>query len=472
MSRRQKSVSKLVLAALAVAAVAATPLVGSATDLANAPFAIRAVNTDGSGKFAVRPLVKTNTGTGSTTPPIATTPVPDPEPTRAPDESPNTVSMTIDTSLSGCTAMSSTGFQLNVAAVNPADATKTPLPASAQLSWGDGSNGSLTTGANAHLYKSGKYTINIEGKFGGFDALSTGSASCVSSVDHLGENTGIVTLSGFLNYAPWVKSVAAPPTSLRNADKLFFNARNFNGDMTGWVLPNLETAKSMFQGASSFDGDLSNLNPKSLQSTDSMFSGSTAFTGKGLDKWKTPSLNSVNGMFANAAKFNADISNWDTSKITVFNSMFSGAKIFNQPIGKWDVSNGKSFHSMFVGTTVFNQPLDSWNMSKATTLVQMFMETGAFNQDLNSWDVSNVTDMTNMFRSAKAFDGKIDRWNTSKVTDMFYMFWGTSAFKQNISAWNVARVTNWTGFYTASLLKSSYPSYVPSKFQNSTGSNG
>lgn len=464
---------------MAVAAIASTPLLGSAAGLASTPFGIKAVNTDGSGKFSVKPFGKSGAtqpspGSGATTPPATAEPTPTPtEPVRAPDPSPNLVAMTIDTSLPSCTATTS-GFQLTVASVNSNDPAKTPLSADAGIDWGDGSSRvRLATGANSHVYKAGRYNLTIDGTLGGFDKTPTGAANCVSRVDHLGENTGIVTLKEFLYGATNLSYVAAPPTSLDNGQSMLNGANKFTGSgVETWVLPRLTNASAMFANTSKFDGDLSNLNPKSVQNAGSMFGGATIFTGKGLDKWNTSSFTNTGSMFSQTDLFNKDITGWDMSHVTTFNSMFNATKSFNQPIGKWNVSSGKSFHSMFNSAVAFNQPLDSWNMSNATTIVQMFMDTTAFNQDLNSWDVGKVTDMTNMFRSAKAFNGKIDQWKTGNVTNMFYMFWGTTSFKQNISKWDVARVTDWTGFYTNSLLKSSYQSYVPSKFQNSKGYNG
>jgi len=474
-NRNKKRAIQLSLAGLAIAAVVATPVLGSAASLSNAPFGIKAVNIDKPSVYAVKPFGKGTGGSGGgstspTTPPATT---PNPEPTRAPDESPNTVALTIDTSLVGCSATTS-GFSLNVATVNSQDPAKTPLPVSAGISWGDGSSRTtLAAGTNSHVYKSGKYNLVVDGTLGGFGATSTTAANCISRVDHIGENTGIVTLEEFLKGGTNVSYFAAPPTSLSNGTSMLSGATKFTGDgVETWVLPNLVQATAMFNGDSKFDGDLSNLNPKSLQVAASMFSTATLFTGKGLDKWNTSSFTNTRSMFSKADAFNKDIGGWDMSHVTDFSSMFSYMNSFNQDISRWNVGSGKSFHSMFAGAVAFNQPLDSWNMSSATSVVQMFMDTGAFNQDLNSWNMSNVTDMTNMFRSAQKFNGKIDQWKTAKVTNMFYMFWGTPSFKQDVSKWNVTNVTNWTGFYTNSLLKSSYPSYVPSKFQNSTGYSG
>jgi len=469
--RIDRSFLRLALAGVAVAAVASTPLLGSATGLANSPFAIRAINTDGSGKFSIKPFAKSGASqpggdTGSTTPPVS-----DPEPTRAPDATPGLVAMTIDTSLPSCQA-TTTGFQLNVASVNSQDPAKMPLSVNAGVNWGDSSSGDLATGINSHVYKAGKYNLTIDGKLGGLNSVAASAASCISRVDHIGENTGIVTLEGFLKSGTNLSYFAAPPTSLTNGISMLDGANRFRGDGSEtWVLPNLAQSSNMFNRASIFNGDLSNLNPKNLQIASGMFTNTDSFIGKGLEKWKTPALTSTASMFLYAKAFNAPIGVWDVSHVTTFAFMFGYTNTFNQDISSWNVSSGKSFRSMFTSAFAFNQPLDSWDVSSAIDMVQMFMSASKFNQDLNSWNVSNVTDMTNIFRSASAFNGKVSAWNTAKVADMFYAFWGTTNFKQDVSKWNVNRVTDWTGFYNYSALKSN-PSLVPLKFQNSTGANG
>lgn len=53
----------------------------------------------------------------------------------------------------------------------------------------------------------------------------------------------------------------------------------------------------------------------------------TDFTG--IELWDTSNVRTMNGMFANAYKFNADISKWYVSKVENMDSMFYGATRFN-----------------------------------------------------------------------------------------------------------------------------------------------
>jgi len=515
--RNDKRVARISLIGATLVAVVVAPMIGSAAGLANSPFAIKALNTDGSGKFAIKPFAKKS---GEITDPPVTTPAPDPTTTQAPDPMANLVTMTIDTSLPSCIATGTSGFKLPVAAFDPGDSAKTPLAAKAKLDWGDGSPVTdLTTGVNGHIYKTGRYTLSIDGKLGGFDQLPAGSNNCVASIDHFGENTGIVTLSRFLSEAPaTLTAVAAPPTSLKNASFMFASS-SFNGDTASWNLPNLENGTSMFANASKFNGDLKNFNPQSLQDAEQMFSRATAFTGIGLENWRTPKLTKASAMFQVLPNFNPDLSKWDVHSVSDFGSMFSSATKFNSDLSQWNVSSGKIFTSMFSGTKAFNSELNDWNMSNATDFRQIFYQATAFNRDLNrwdtrnvaildnmfygatvfngdvsDWDTSNVTtmrsvfgstpvfnrdisrwnvakvaDFSGMFSSSKAFNQDLSAWNTASATNMLQMFYNASGFKQNISGWNVTKVTSYSAFYANSGLLST-SSFVPSKFRNSTGS--
>jgi len=464
--RSSRNLLKLTLAGVAVIAVASTPLLGSAAGLANSPFAVKALNTDGSGKFAIKPFVKGNAGTGngsttpttppgsgSTTPP-ATTPTPDPEPTRAPDSSPDLISMKIDTSLSSCTASSTGGFTFNVPSYSSTDPARTPLTAAATINWGDGSAASSAKlGANNHVYKAGKYEIQIVGKLGGITDSVASSSSCISDVTHLGENTGLITLEGFLSGAANVTSVAAPPTSLQNANRMFTNASKFTGiGVENWVLPNLKTASSMFNTTAVFNGDLSKLNPKSLTDATNMFRNSYAFEGRGLSNWKTDSLTNIKGIFESAKLFtgtgSSSVASWNVSKVTDFSRSFYGAVVFTGDLSSWSTGASTTFEYMFNNASVFDSDISGWNVAKATKFGSMFTNAAAFNQPIGKWTTTNMRDLTATFNNAASFNQDLSNWNTSKVTDLTNTFAGAKAFNGNVSSWDTGLVTSMAGTFS------------------------
>lgn len=446
-SRFNRRLLKNALAGATVAAIASTPLLGSAAGLANTPFAIKAVNSDSSGKFAIKPFLKSESATGGepaapvpTDSPVST-PQPDVEPTRAPDPTPDLISLKIDTSLPGCTA-TTTGYKFVVPSYDEMDPSKPALPLAATVNWGDSStNSTVTLDSNSHVYKAGKYTVSITGKLGGL--IAGGTPNCISEVTHFGENTGIKTLNGFLSNAQNVTAVAAPPTSLETGRLMLSNAKNFTGDTSDWTLPNLKDASYMFSGALLFNGDLSRLNPKNLTTAESMFNTSRAFEGKGLERWKTPKLNNMSKMFYSGRSFKANISGWDVSKVTNFSGLFADTPI-NYSLSSWNTSSATDMSSMFYLAANFNQPLESWDVSHVTNFFNMFSGATSFNQPLNRWDVSSATIMQTMFRDAKSFQQNLYDWSTKtgKVRNMNSMFEGALAFQQNLSTWNVNNVTD------------------------------
>ena len=162
--------------------------------------------------------------------------------------------------------------------------------------------------------------------------------------------------------------------------------------------------------------------------------------------WDMSSAVVTSEMFKNARKFNQDISGWDMSKNKWYWGMFYNAKKFNQDISGWDTSRAVSFSTMFLGADIFNQDIGNWNTSRVFTMFQMFRNTKKFNQDLGSWNTSSVTDFTGMFQNASAFNNgasdSINNWNTSKANKMKNMFLRAVNFNQPLHSWTIKSGTN------------------------------
>ena len=112
---------------------------------------------------------------------------------------------------------------------------------------------------------------------------------------------------------------------------MFYEADNFNANISNWDVGNVREMNSMFREARFFNN------------------GATSGVSTTLS-WDTSSVIDMAYMFALADNFNANISNWDTSLVTEMNNMFWKAYVFN---------NGASSG---VSTTL------SWNTSSVTTM--------------------------------------------------------------------------------------------------------
>ena len=180
-----------------------------------------------------------------------------------------------------------------------------------------------------------------------------------------------------------------------NFSRVFYNKRNFNGDIGYWDMSRAKVTSEMFK---------------------------------------------------NARSFNQDIGDWNMSKNKWYWGMFYNAKKFNQDIGSWDTSRALSFSTMFVGANVFNQDIGNWNTSRVFTMFQMFRNAFQFNQDIGSWNTSVVEDFTGMFWRATAFNNggsdNINNWDTSNATKMKSMFMSAANFNQPLHSWTIKRGTN------------------------------
>lgn len=460
---------KLTLAGMAVAAIASTPLLGSATGLSHSPFAIKATNIEKPGIYAIKPFLKggpgedsgTNPGTGSgsepgsgpgestspTTPPATASPTP----STPSDPDPDLISITLDTRKCNYGTI---GFQVASSISLPdssdpsAITTVTEkLPVDGTVSWGDGSTSKLAYGSMNHTYKSyGEYTMELRGTVGG---LTTSSASsCYTRINHMGDETGIRSLEGFLSSAKYITEVAEPPVTLQVARNMFSGSTSFNGDTSQWTLPNLVDAGGMFQGASNFNGDLGKLDTRKLLRAGSMFRTAYAFEGRGLESWDTSNLRQMGSMFASTRVFTGKIGDWDVSKVTSFDSTFTESN-FNEPLNGWNPESATTVASMFKKNKNFNQPIDNWNLSKVQNFSYMFSDALKFNQPVNGWKVGSGVNFERMFyrdggssSTVMAFNQPLDRWDTGNATNMLGMFWGTTAMAQDLSMWNVAKVTS------------------------------
>jgi len=348
------------IVAIAIAlALIGTPLVGSAISLSNSPFFVKAQNGSDLSRSAIRPLLRAD----SATPAPAPTPTVTPSPT-TPVADPLVTTMTINTALKLCNYGA---FSLEV----PSGGSQP----SATIDWGDGSaTSAVKTGVNGHSYtKDKKYKLEITGTLAGLIRTSSTSTyyggssavNCIESVDHFGENSGMTDLSSMFKFSQNIVAVAAPPKTVTSLNSMFYSARLFAGDLSGWNVDNVTNFALMFYADYLFNSDLS--------------------------RWNVSNAVLVNSMFEQATGFNGDVSTWRFSKVASTQRMFSQAYAFNGDVSKWTVGNVTNFTYMFWNTSVFNQPIGSWNIGKATDVSNMIGNTPVFDQNLRSWDITNVT---------------------------------------------------------------------------------
>ncbi len=99
-------------------------------------------------------------------------------------------------------------------------------------------------------------------------------------------------------------------SSVVGMENMFYEADNFNANISNWDVGNVRRMNSMFREARFFNN------------------GADPGVSTTLS-WDTSSVITMAYMFALADNFNANISNWDTSLVTDMNNMFWKAYVFN-----------------------------------------------------------------------------------------------------------------------------------------------
>ena len=256
------------------------------------------------------------------------------------------------------------------------------------IHWGDGSNSTVSVnGAQAHTYQdSGRYQVAMTGDLSRIIAGGSGSTpDQLLSIDQWGDGTWGSMKNAFKGATNMeYKATDTPDLSgVTDMDGMFRDTF-FTGNLSGWDVSNVETMNGMFYDANRFDGDLSG--------------------------WNVSTVTNMNGMFQGAHNFNQPLSSWDTSGVTDMRLMFHGAQSFNGNISSWDTSGVENMREMFRGAISFNGTISGWNVSGVTNMRYMFNGAGDFNQDISGWNVSRVTNMEDMFSTADSFQQNLGKW--------------------------------------------------------------
>ena len=321
------------------------------------------------------------------------------------------------------------------------------------VDWGDGNTSVNVTGDQTHTYDdAGTYTVRISGDFTRIHLNGQQpNADKLQSIERWGDTRWESMGSAFHGASNVVYNATDIPvlSDVTTTGYMFYDAKFFSGDLSGWDVSRVTDMFGTFWGAESFSGDLSGWDVSRVTNMKKMLSGAKSFNAD-ISGWDVSRVADMSGMFYGAESFNADISGWNVSSVTDMSSMFLNAESFNADISGWNVSSVTTMFATFMGAESFNADISNWDVSGVTNMHATFRNAESFNADISGWNVSGVTSMSDMFMDAASFNADISNWNVSGVTNMHTTFRNADSFNRDISAWDVSGVTNMNGmFYLA-----------------------
>ena len=99
------------------------------------------------------------------------------------------------------------------------------------------------------------------------------------------------------------------PITVTDLRATFFDAKNFNDSNIGsWNVSNVINMNATFYNATNFNGNISNWDTSNVIFMNAMFLGASNFNGN-INSWNTSNVGTMQGMFINASNINQDLNN-------------------------------------------------------------------------------------------------------------------------------------------------------------------
>ena len=174
------------------------------------------------------------------------------------------------------------------------------------IDWGDGSTATTvtTSGTQTHPYStSGEYQVNMTGDLSRIIMDDSTTKTKLISIDQWGDIEWTTMEGAFRGASNMVYNASDAPdlSDVTSMKFMFFQAADFDGDLSGWGVSNVENMVATFYDTS-FNGDISG--------------------------WDVSSVNNMDSMFFSANDFDQDLSSWNTASVTDMSNMFNGATSF------------------------------------------------------------------------------------------------------------------------------------------------
>ena len=160
-----------------------------------------------------------------------------------------------------------------------------------------------------------------------------------------------------------------------------------------WLMSNVRTMRYMFAGTTENIPDISVWDMTGeVEDVTGLFYQAINFN-QDISPRDVQYITKMDYMFWEAPLFNGDISEWDVSRVIDMNSMFADAPLFNSDISKWGLSKVTVMATMFQGTASFNGDISKWDVSSVTDMASMFRDARSFNSDISYCALMSLRNM-------------------------------------------------------------------------------
>ncbi|KAL7451091.1 hypothetical protein ACHAWC_002932 [Mediolabrus comicus] len=212
---------------------------------------------------------------------------------------------------------------------------------------------------------------------------------------------------------------------------MFYGVPEFNSDISGWDVSNVEDFQEMFYEAYAFNQDLSQWNISPDSNVMGMFTLASSFN-QNLCAWKDKfpyGFDTSEAIFDDTACTYTDRPRKrnefggpfyrDELKIAI-DTCFEG----DDPATAATIEEYNPAKCDGLVKVKYGWPMNTWCTGEVDNMELLFVGKRDFNEDISEWDTSKVTNLYETFSYAESFTGDISKWDVSNVWKMFGLFNG------------------------------------------------
>ncbi len=187
------------------------------------------------------------------------------------------------------------------------------------------------------------------------------------------------------------------------------DGESFHGDVSKWNVENVTDMYYLFAYCYDFNCDLSGWDVHNVRNMRNLFYNCVRFEGKGLENWKTDSLEIAGSIFCGCDEFNGNVENWNTEKMTNASYMFAHCKKFNRDLSKWNVEKIRQANNMFYECKKIKFSFDDWYLHDCQNAEGMFGDSDIY-ANMKDFYIPSNCEIHNMFLNCEKLRKNSSFW--------------------------------------------------------------